>query len=159
MGGVRRGNWDRHKANAKVSRDREAAIAERDVTSVAYLQAMHVHEIEWLERLLARPELKKFPDREVLEAFLLRTYEWLKEGSARVLHTNYRQKLGRVERMFDKVAAGHPAPTLGPVSPEKRRQWALASAAAKERKAAKDAQTPEWFKDPSKLPKKPPGRA
>jgi hypothetical protein len=115
----------------------------------------HAEEIAWLTALLDKT------DSEYEQRTILRSIEWLKEEPNRTLAPSFRQQFRALEYRLGMQARGiAPKRKLGS-SPRGFNPYAnaLRRAAAKDRKAAREAQTQDWERDPSKLPKKPPGAA
>jgi len=110
-------------------------------------------ELAWLTALLDKTE------SEFEQAAILRSIEWLKENPDRSLYPSFRSQFLALERRLAMQARGVP---IAPRDPSKKGYNAganrLRRLAAIERKKAREATIPDWMKDPSKLPKKPPSK-
>lgn len=146
-------NWERHNRGRVTPDDVAAARDERVLVGKAVLGARNKLDVERIEELLRLPELTEY-EREKLYASLA----WLREISTRTLSFAWRRFFSQIERACHARRVG----TAGSAPDAVKEAWAARAKRKRQLRAIRTDETkpsqPAWMRDPTLLPKKPPGR-
>ena len=163
MGG-RSMKWEQKSVNDHVREATRAAhdqLAQADVSTKCLQNQV---DREWIASLLSNEHAKKLTRWESMERQLLVSHEWLVENPEFPLHHVYRHKYEAYARIIRLVELGKIDPTVNEFDDaakarfaERMRRERIARQAGAARKREVEASKPDWMRDPSLLPKRPPG--